>query len=323
MNSVRDASSQQLRIDSSLDCFLVSKFGPCPKAGDGVHSWQNSVVCSLLKTGHSDQETYLVAKRLTARCGRNTDQDIRESINTAHRNLDLGDGKVPRLWIKKQRGVPNKSAAEAVAALAPHVDEDWLVEHSPIATQISPGEFLQHISRPNDAFIIFTNQKSQGQTVWRRGYSLNRFIKGQQEGVWFLANPVSGRSQWTDRLGKESRRSEECLTGFHHLVLESDSVPVCMWLRILVQLPLPIVSITLSGRRSAHALARISATSKDEFTSIRERLIPRLATLGADPAAMTAVRLTRLPNCFRGDHAQSLLWINPEADGRSILEITV
>jgi hypothetical protein len=38
---------------------------------------------------------------------------------------------------------------------------------------------------------------------------------------------------------------------------------------------------------------------------------PVLVTLGADPGALTAVRLSRLPQAMRGERCQRLLYLNP------------
>jgi len=44
-------------------------------------------------------------------------------------------------------------------------------------------------------------------------------------------------------------------------------------------------------------------------------------TLGADPGALSAVRLTRLPQAMRGQRLQRLLYLNPDPDGRPIVEL--
>ena len=101
-----------------------------------------------------------------------------------------------------------------------------------------------------------------------------------------------------------------------------------------------VVAIYTSGGKSYHALVRVNCTTKEDFDIQRQRYITRLAALGADPAAITAVRLTRLPGCLRygsgdGQHhkpyldaagqpaprMQQLLYLNPAADGRSILHL--
>jgi hypothetical protein len=101
----------------------------------------------------------------------------------------------------------------------------------------------------------------------------------------------------------------------------------------LVQLSFPIVAIYTSGGRSIHALVKVDCTTKASFDSLRDSLIQVLAPLGADAAAMTAVRLSRLPGLlrhgakdkegilkpYRAPRLQKLLWLNPDAKPESIL----
>ena len=115
----------------------------------------------------------------------------------------------------------------------------------------------------------------------------------------------------------KSRRCEECVTSWRYLVVESDDAPRELWLRVLVQLPLPIAAIYDSGKRGVLALVRVDAESKAHWDEIvRIRLLPILVTLGACDDSLTAVRLTRLPNCRRGQtgNMQSLLYLNPQPD---------
>src|SRR5882757_9198351 len=63
------------------------------------------------------------------------------------------------------------------------------------------------------------------------------------------------------------------------------------------------------------ALIRIDAGSKAEWDDlVRETLAPLVVPIGADLGALTAVRLTRLGNCHRGqtDQWQKLLFLDPE-----------
>jgi hypothetical protein len=128
---------------------------------------------------------------------------------------------------------------------------------------------------------------------------------------------VDGEYHWNPREQKESRRSEEAVTAWRYAVIESDKAPLDLWLKLLVQLPLRISAIYTSGGSSIHALVRIDAESKSDWDEIvRRKLLPILVTLGADPGAMTAVRLSRLPNCMRGEtkQLQKLLYINDRPD---------
>lgn len=136
-------------------------------------------------------------------------------------------------------------------------------------------------------------------------------VRGK-EGVWFLSNPVTGNWDVVNDKGerKYGRRSWQNVTTFRYAVLESDTAPEDLWLRALVKLPLPIVAMYSSGGKSIHALVRIDAGSKIKWDEIvrgkndrtRTRglgLIDLVCPLGADPAALTAVRLTRAPYCYR------------------------
>lgn len=151
-----------------------------------------------------------------------------------------------------------------------------------------------------------------------------------RNGVWFLCNPVDGKWQIEpekrqfDRppIGQEGpanlsieppkwgRRSWRNVTQYRYAVLESDSAPEDLWLKALVKLPVPIAAIYSSGGKSLHALIRIDADSKNMWdlmmrgtdTKPRNRqpsLMSIVCPLGADPVAISAIRLTRLPFCFR------------------------
>lgn len=179
-----------------------------------------------------------------------------------------------------------------------------------------------------------------------------------REGIWFLCNPVNGKwepgettTQWMHVPAghhgpsypkvvpaKWQRRSWRSVTTYRYAVLESDTVPEEQWLKVLMKLPVPIVAIYTSGGKSLHALVRIDAGDKPTWDArVRGRtpglyerktaLMDLVVPLGADAAALTAVRLTRLPFCFREGtkpkdgpykrydppRLQELLYLNPVA----------
>lgn len=184
-----------------------------------------------------------------------------------------------------------------------------------------------------------------------------------REGIWFLCNPVTGlwepgeaKVQWQHVAkglegppypksipAKWQRRTWRSVTTYRYAVLESDTVPEEQWLKVLIKLPLPIVAVYTSGGKSLHALVRIDAGSKPEWDAmVRGRspgtferhaaLIDVVCPLGADPNALTAVRLTRLPFCFRegskpkdgpykryeSPRLQELLYLAPVALNRAV-----
>lgn len=263
---------------------------------------------------------------------------------------------------------PTLAAAVADACPLTGLDDDWLRAHSPIPIPQEPHRWpkllLDSLYSPEQHILIFTKFASQGQLLYtpgnsaplrleeqppRPGYLPARrtpsgFPKGAAAGVWFLAAPITGEWQPNpnnaDRHGaKLGRRHAACCTAFPYLVLESDEAPPAVWLAILTQLAEPIVAIYTSGGKSYHALIRVACSTKEEFDTRRLEFCTRLAELGADPAAITAVRLTRLPGCLRfgsgdgKDHSpylspdgkpaprmQQLLYLNPHADHTPICD---
>lgn len=186
----------------------------------------------------------------------------------------------------------------------------------------SQGQYL-HTAGTDDFFIL---ADTPGVTA-RRG---NHLPYDGPEGVWFLCAPVTGT--WQPNPNKRDaagnalpgRRHTACCTRYPYLVLESDVLDPATWLRILVQLSAPIAAVYTSGGKSLHALIQINARTAEEF-NLQAKNYKKLARLGADPAAITAVRLTRLPGCYRrgsknknGQYTpfdrprlQELLYLNP------------
>ncbi len=200
---------------------------------------------------------------------------------------------------------------------------DWLAVRSPVA--LPPVEeqqrdgracarlFLNALYRPGERILVFTQFYSQGDFLAiSRGDSYrlgdrpglkavpSPLPAAGNEGVWFLTAPVTAK--WEPMPGPESRpgrRHEACVTRFPFLLLESDTAEESLWLKALVQLPLRIAALYTSGGRSIHALIKVDCETKAEFDAARNVARSVLCPLGADGAAMTAVRLSRLPGCLR------------------------
>jgi hypothetical protein len=240
----------------------------------------------------------------------------------------VGSARVGSNYLpKEQRPSFHPDYAKAFADQIPaEIDAAWLTKRSPVKVPylLTPSEFLSAAYQIGDKVLIFSDYRSQGQLIWQRcSFKIERdelrsFERGHADGVWFLSNPIDGLEHFNERQQRMSRRSEESVTDFRLAVLESDCLPAAQWLRILVQLPLPIVSITSSGGKSLHALVRVDATSKTNWDDTIRSIKPKLIYLGADPGALTAVRLTRLPNCYRGTRLQELLYLDPSPTDESI-----
>ena len=209
-----------------------------------------------------------------------------------------------------------------VAAQVPaHYTADFIAARSPVSLPSPEAQgaetarlFLDTLYFAGERILVFLNQTSQGDFMHEAGQGSFRLARergveplpsappsGGSEGVWYLTNPVSG--EWrmkTQGRAAWSRRTGDCITAWRYCLLESDVAEPALWLRALCALPLRIAAIYTSGGRSVHALVRLDASCKLEWDVMRDVLLQRLCPLGADGAAMSAVRLSRLAGCRRG-----------------------
>lgn len=187
--------------------------------------------------------------------------------------------------------------------------------------------------------LVFTDYYSQGQAVWPD----EPVPETGRLGVWFLPAPVDGlyhpnpRSKGKPGTVKMSRRSEESVTNYRYLLLESDRADMRDWLGFIVQVPLPIEAIYTSGGRSIHALVRMDCPTKAAWEAEKKALLPFLmgcVMVGGDRGVLSGVRLSRLPGCWRegsdsdGEYRrfaqpkpQKLLFVRPDADDRPICDL--
>ena len=220
------------------------------------------------------------------------------------------------LWCSKPRKPETVSFDPSMLAkVASRVNCDitraWLEQRSPIPVEdIAPHEALEHIYAPGERVLIFTGTQCSQGFLWYRGRPLARTI-AHPDGAWFQNQPVNGK--WYPKHGGgTSRRGAASVTSWRFMVIESDVAEEDQWLRLLVQLPLPICAIYTSGGKSIHALVRIDAESQEQWKSRVREWKPLLTRLGADPQSLTSIRNTRLPQAFRGETRQRLLYLNPK-----------
>jgi hypothetical protein len=234
-----------------------------------------------------------------------------------------------------------------VASKLDGIDGAWLADRSSIRPDTrTPASFLHALYEPGEMVLVFDIYKSQGQNVWTckkppfDARELDSFRTGKEQGVWFLTNPIDGTNKPTgqknpDGTEKLSRRTWQNVTSWRYMVLESDKADPAHWLAALVQMPLRIAAIYTSGGKSIHALVRLDATSKADWDCRRDAMKTALVTLGADPGALSAVRLSRLPGCERlgttdkagvyhpypAPRMQELLYLNPRPTLTPICEL--
>jgi hypothetical protein len=228
---------------------------------------------------------------------------------------------------------------ERLASLAGRIDFDitpeWLEARSKFSCwNRSPAGVLHKLFRSGERVVVFNELYGQGCEVWeQKGNSQDLstldYLTGGQQGVWFLAQPVTG--EWVELMRLRtaanptgrSRRCEECVTAWRYALLESDKAEPRQWLRALVQWALPIAAIYCSGKRSIHALVRLDAESKEEWDEVvKNHLARELVPVGACPGSLKATQPTRLPGCMREEtgQMQQLLYLDDEPDAVPICE---
>lgn len=284
---------------------------PCPTAGQGCHTWIYGATHALVANQFSDHDIDTWVTTWLER-----DPQPREIADTITKVRSEVEGLIetrPTVSLKREFDEEKLKALTEEGPLP--IDE--FRKSSPAAVDISTSEFLRRLY-PNQSNAIFTDPQSQGRIVWNKNIpesSVDNTLTNNTEGAWIMVNPIEGPLKIVPRLGKKSRRAEENLTAYEYLLIESDSVEIELWLRVLSKLDLPIVSVTTSGSKSAHALVRVSATDRTDYLLKASKIADLVVPLGADPAAMSAVRLTRVPGCVRKDTGkpQQLIYFNPEA----------
>lgn len=377
--------------------------GRCP--GENLHHGESAVTDCRIHIGYSsDGKTGPGAFCLHKSC-----QGVLQALNEEFRNgifakdenwkpNEIGstkeEGVVRRAPVKRESWIPDFSIGKlrGLVAGVPACGPDFFIERSPVdPRKITPGEFLEHAFREGERIVVFTEFKGPGDYLWEVGkggfrLAAQRGVKavrsnlptdGGKDGVWYLCNPVDG--QWhanPRRGGIYSRRSEESVTQWRHMVVESDEVKKMkmkasvlkyaiellkagkldqigaqlamskeplwaaemmkevneerwemlrkkylaeadeipgLWNRLLAMAPLAIKAIYSSGGDSWHALVNVDMATKADFdTYLRNSAKRVMPTIGADPGAMTPVRLSRLPGCTRGGKEQRLIYLNPK-----------
>ncbi len=250
---------------------------------------------------------------------------------------------------------PDMPKIERLAGRLDGWSENDLWERSPIRPDTQDSlSFLAHMFRPGEHVAICSSDAEKGapnppppvflmllrmappgwqlvnqsmvspgpdkrtQYAWDHA-ELSQHKRRWRNGVFFQTTPLDG----SERDG--SYRKEASATCFRYVLLESDKLPMKTQLELVCQLPLPIVSLATSGGDSLHALWKVDAQTKAEFN---ERIMPckrLLKAMGFDPGALSGVRLTRLPGCWRmrNNAEQRLLYLNPNPTETPICELPV
>jgi hypothetical protein len=224
---------------------------------------------------------------------------------------------------------------EKASAITETIDEAYLEARSQFTCwNRSPAGFLHKLYRQGEHVWITDRYNSRHGEIWthngleQRFDELDHYLTGH-DGVWYLTAPIDGRLHAVGRVRSEwnpegySFTVLETLAAWLYLLIETDVAPIHFWRKTVVQWNRPIVAIYESGDLGDHVLLRVNAQSKEDFDRIAKQYDRDLIRLGACPGSVTARRLSRLPNCMRGQtgRLQRLLYLRPDADGTPICQI--
>lgn len=258
---------------------------------------------------------------------------------------------------KPAKAVYHPEWAATIASRCPIIPGiRWLSNLSPIPIPEDPlawpSLLLENLYTHGDKILIFTRFASQGQYLYTVGQGptalssapgagappFRGWPRNTPQGAWYLTAPITGA--WIKQPApsldptipasiKHTRRSSANCTRYPYLVIESDNTAPATWLKILIQMQYPIAAIYTSGGKSIHTIISIAAlddaqqgivpTNPETFRQRTATLKQHLIALGADPAAIRPVQLSRLPGFVRGEKLstrgngalQRLLYLNP------------
>ena len=314
---------------------------PCPPSGQGVHSWEMGAANRYRNAGLPEAEA---VRLILARISRppKPANEVEVAVAKAYREwrnrpfvrrysfpAPLSQRPVAPRPITAVQFDPAKLAAIAGRITAPQNWRHWLWERSPKRPEtMNAFSFLAHLYQPGENVLVFDKMDTKTPLGCARiAEPMDcRVPDGIRNGgryglgIWFLCNPVDGRWHDTGEVDKStskpllSCRNWQAVTAWRYAVLESDQAPADVWLSFIVQLPIRISAIYTSGSRSVHALLRLDAPSKQEWDETIAPLKRPLKIVGADAGALSAVRLTRLPGCWRPEKPgfQRLLYLSPD-----------
>ena len=292
---------------------------PCPETGR--HQWLLAAANYCRNRGiPHDRAASLLAERINRAPG---PREIERAVEKSYAQ-SCSCGTAP-VFVPKRRALlsvePDTDLAQRIAArITPPANwRHWLWERSPkIPEYVTPSSFITHLYRPGERVCVFVDDKAKAPALFADPLVDNPIPTTGPNGVFFLCNPVDANWHPTGELRPDgsavlSCRNWKATTDWRYFVLESDALPGDIWLAIVAQIPLRIAAIYTSGGKSTHVLCRIDAKSKADWDGAADRLKRPLRKIGGDAGVLSAVRLTRLPGCFReSKHGfQKLLYLNP------------
>lgn len=202
------------------------------------------------------------------------------------------------------------------------------INRSPVSIPSVPSEYgalvLSSLFREDENlnlvcqfFIEDGKAKPQGAgRIWPRNqwidFFVNKGVPSSNAGGWIRINPTKPNGS-----GKEGAVTNEDITAFHYLLVESDVLPLGKQLALYARFKLPIAAIIMSGGASAHAWVRLECPDIETYHTMAVKILELLKPFGFDTSNKNPSRLCRIPGSIRkigavGDGEQKLIYLNPD-----------
>ena len=120
-------------------------------------------------------------------------------------------------------------------------------------------------------------------------------------GAWIRFNPLDGNGCMNENV-----------RGFRFALVESDTMDLEDQYRVMLELELPIACLVHSGKKSLHAIVRVDADTKEEYSKRVDQLYDVCARFGlkVDKQNRNPSRLSRMPGVMRNGNPQYLIATN-------------
>jgi len=307
---------------------------PAAVAGsDGTR--QTMRVAGLVQRfGLEDDDAWSLLCEYSARCEPPWDTEATTGANSLRRLFDSAaqrDGKsagaraslpsLPRSAAARPvlPTVDALKVAERFAAGVVATGQNW-IEASAETADRTDWRVVAKLFKPDECLSVVTEAVQAGEK-WKPSGAGNVFtadyvttkeqrlvLRGFTEaaGAWCRINPMKPGSRGA---------SDADVASFRHVLLESDTLPIGLQIKVLWrlhELGLPVALLVHSGGGSVHAWVRVDCADADSYKATVARLFA--LPLGFDPKNKNPSRLSRWPNVKRGSGLQSCIFIDPNVN---------
>lgn len=289
---------------------------PAP-GGAGCHTALLSVANYGILSGIEPEQLHRDIRTAIPQGGRFVpDKEIHEAIKKAASDIEIksdyrGSYKFNICIPEKPKQIILADYTQKLIDRAADVDEAYIWELSPVRLTDDPLNdwrlLIEMLFKPSDFVFIgdlYSTQIRAAEAV---------LMDKEPAGMYICPNPFN----------PQGKRQDSDVVEFRYCIVEFDNIPIDQQLKFWAMIPLPVAALIFTGNKSIHALIELSGiNSLEDWNRIvkAELYSKRLAPLGVDTACGNPSRTTRTPSVPRGDNMQKLLYLNPEPNGKAIID---